>query len=115
MTVKWIAAGGAYQVPFMIAAGHALKGTNSPCPKCAAPSLRYYFHVFNIAEERGSIWVWCNTCRTHSHLPRVRAEGIHQSDPFAELDLEEFAELELDPNLGFLDRLNGLWDKGELK
>jgi hypothetical protein len=105
---RWIDAGGPYQVPFMIAAGQALKGMGPACPKCAAPHLQHYFHVFDRRTQAGTVWVWCRTCHTHTHLPRVHAKAPQPVDPFAGLDLDVFAALELDGAVPFLDRIDRL-------
>jgi hypothetical protein len=114
MKPPWIEAGGEFQIPFMLAAGKLLKGADVACPKCAAPHLRHYFHAFDRIAGHGSFWVWCDACRTHTHLPRVQAPALHPTDPYAELSLEDFAALEMDASIGFLDRLNGLWESGAL-
>jgi hypothetical protein len=114
MKPRWVEAGGTFQILFMVAAGQALKGGEVACPKCAAPHLRHYFHVLDRRADTGSVWIWCDNCRTHSHLPRVRASSSRQRDPFAGVDDEAFAALEMDRALPFLDRLNGLWNDGRL-
>jgi hypothetical protein len=40
--------------------------------------------------------------------------GLPQTDPFAGLDLEEFAALELAPDEGILDRVDRMWEEGAL-
>lgn len=115
MTKKWIEAGGEYQLPCMNAAGRVLKGEQVQCPKCHAANLRYYFHAFDKSRGRGTIWVWCPNCHLTCHLPRVSPMGLRQDDPFAALDLDQFAELELNPRETLLDRLNRMWDEGALR
>jgi hypothetical protein len=113
MRSRWIHAGGTLQLPFMTAAARALRGQLAPCPKCSA-ELRAYFHVFNVKEKKGTIWLWCGACHLHTHLPRTRPQVAFQ-DPFAELSLDEFAALELDSGQPLLDRLEALWTTGQLK
>jgi hypothetical protein len=114
MERKWVEAGGDLQVPCMVAAGKVLRGEEVRCPSCDRAVLRSYFHAFDRNEGRGTLWVWCPSCGLHCHLPRVVPAGLSRTDPFADLDLEAFAELEVDPGLPFLDRLDGLWDEGSL-
>lgn len=115
MANKWIEAGGEYQVPFMIAARTVFVEESVRCPKCDGASLRYYFHVFDKKNGRGTAWVWCPNCFTKCHLPRISPSNVKQTDPFANLTLDDFAELELDSKERFLDRLNRLWEEGKLK
>jgi hypothetical protein len=115
VTGKWIEAGGEYQLPCMKAAGRVLKGEQVICPKCHDANLRYYFHVFNKSRGEGTVWVWCPKCHITCHLPRVSLLGLEQQDPFADLDLEQFAKLEADPAQPLLDRLDRLWDEGKLR
>ena len=76
--------------------------------------MRHYYHVFDKNRRTGSLWVWCQHCGTHCHLPRVSPSGRDYQDPFEELDIHEFAALELDEQEGFLDRLDRMWDEGQL-
>jgi hypothetical protein len=114
VTPPWTDAGGPWQRGFMVAAGQALRGAAVACPKCGAPHLRHYFHVLDERAQSGSVWVWCASCGTHSHLARVSAAASRQGDPFSGLDDEAFAALEMDPDVHFLDRLNALWEGGQL-
>ena len=114
MKPDWIEAGGEYQVPFIAAAARVIKGADVACPKCAAPHLRHYFHRIDRRAETGTAWVWCDNCRTHTHLPRVRPQGLGQRDPLADVNADAFGALELDAALPFLDRLNDLWESGRL-
>jgi hypothetical protein len=111
---RWTEAGGALQVPFMLAAGRLLKGEQPACPKCGAAQLRHYFHAFDRGSGRGSFWVWCGTCGSHTHLPRVASPHPPQPDPYAALDIDAFAGLEMQASPSFLDRLDGLWQDGAL-
>ncbi|HEY8202658.1 MAG TPA: hypothetical protein VII47_15060 [Actinomycetota bacterium] len=111
---RWVEAGGEIQIPCMVAAGKVLRGEQVMCPRCGAATLRYYFHAFDPREGRGTLWVWCPACGTTCHLPRVVPNGLTSTDPFADLDLEAFAELELSPDEGLLDRLDRMWDEGVL-
>jgi hypothetical protein len=111
----WTEAGGAHQLPFMAAASRTMRGDRDlACPRCAAATLRSYFHEFNRDRRTGTFWVWCPGCRTTAHLPRVTPPGPPPPDPFAELSLDDFAALELDPAESLLDRLDRLWDEGRL-
>lgn len=93
-----------------------LKGeTRLPCPRCGKADLRFYFHAFQRDRGTGTFWVWCPACGTTSHLPRVKPAGDMPKDPFQDLGLEDFARLELDPDEPLLDRLDRLWDQGDLK
>ena len=110
---KWIEAGGAHQFPFMGAASRMLKGERAiACPQCGAAALRGYVHLFQPATRTGTIWVWCSTCRTTIHLPRVTPQVDLGPDPFAALTLDELDALERAEPL--LDRLDRLWDQGAL-
>jgi hypothetical protein len=116
VTRKWIEAGGAYQLPCMKAAGRVLKGEQVVlCPKCRDANLRYYFHAFDKSRGEGTIWVWCPSCHLTCRLRRVSPMGPRQQDPFAVLDLDQFANLELTPGEPLLDRLDRLWDEGILR
>jgi hypothetical protein len=44
----------------------------------------------------------------------VRPTHTKLRDPFAHLTLEQFAELELDESENLLDRLDRLWEAGEI-
>ena len=114
MMNKWIEAGGDYQIPFMLAAQKVLKGEPVRCPKCDGASLRFYSHIFDQQRKRGTIWVWCPSCFTKCHLPRVSLPNTVLADPFADLNLDQFAELEIDSKEPFSDRLNRMWKEGKL-
>lgn len=109
----WTPAGGSHQLPFMAAASKALRGELGRCPRCAQGALRRYFHRFKREDPAGTLWLWCASCRTFTHLPRVQPSGA-LPDPFAELSVREFAALEAVENGGFLDRLERLWVDGDL-
>jgi hypothetical protein len=47
-------------------------------------------------------------------LPRIAPSAVPQTDPFADLSLEKFAELEVNANEPFQDLLNRLWEEGPL-
>lgn len=112
---RWIEAGGPHQFAFMGAASRTLCGEQDiDCPKCGAAKLRSYFHVFNPAKRTGTIWVWCPSCHTTGHLPRVTPTVDLGPDPFAGLSLGQFAELESNPNEPLLDRLDRLVDDGTI-
>jgi hypothetical protein len=112
---RWTEAGGPHQFAFMGAASRTLRGERGiDCPKCGQAKLRSYFHVFNAAKGTGTIWVWCPSCRTTCHLPRVVPSGEVPRDPFASYSLEQFAELETQSKEPFLDRLDRLWDAGKM-
>jgi hypothetical protein len=111
---KWIEAHDEDQIPFMLSARRVFQGKPILCPKCEKATLRYYFHIFDKQNKRGTVWVWCPNCHTQCHLPRVSPQNVTQADPFASLTLDQFAELELDPEELFLDRVNLLWEKGKL-
>jgi hypothetical protein len=113
MARTWIHAGGEYQIPFMAAASRALREPLPACPRCGA-ALRAYFHVINRNQSTGTIWVWCGSCGTHVHLPRVRPVRIFV-DPFAALPDAEFIVLETSRDEAFLDRLERLWNEGTLR
>lgn len=110
---EWREAGGALQRPFYSAIGRILDGDYSvQCPGCGTPILRFYFHIFDPDAQTGTMWVWCPTCRVMSHLPRVRPTKGRFSDPYRDLDLDAFAELELAEGEPFISRLDRLWDAG---
>jgi len=46
--------------------------------------------------------------------PRTSPSNVTQADPFSGLDLDQFAELEMDLREALLDRLNRLWNDGIL-
>jgi hypothetical protein len=113
MTRPWTHAYGEFQLPFLAAAGRALRGQLGACPKCHAP-LRAYFHVFQVNEAKGTMWLWCGNCYMHAHLPRVQLQCT-LLDPFGGLSRTEFAQLESATDQDFMDRLEALWDRGLLK
>jgi hypothetical protein len=99
----------------MGAASRALAGEyDAPCPRGDGGRLRFYFHRFNAEAGTGTMWAWCPTCGTTTHLPRVQPTELSLRDPFAGLSLQEFAAIELDPDDGLLDRLDRLWDEGAI-
>jgi hypothetical protein len=110
MKREWIEAVGANQLSFLGAASKALKGNAPPCPHCRS-SLRAYFHLFDVANQKGTIWVWCGACFHHSHLPRVTPQ-IAFPDPFGQMSRAEVADLETSSSPSFMDRLEDLWRKG---
>jgi hypothetical protein len=112
MARTWIHAGGEYQIPFMAAASRALREALPACPRCAA-ALRAYFHVINRRQATGTIWVWCDSCGTHVHLPRVKPVRSFV-DPFAALPDDGFIALETNREETFLDRLERMWNDGTL-
>lgn len=116
MRTTWTEAGGEHQFPYIGAASRALQGERDIlCPKCHIGILRCYFHVFNHKQMTGTIWVWCHHCHTTAHLPRVKpASGYLFPDPFQALSLEQFAELKQDTTERFFDRLERLWESGQL-
>lgn len=113
MARPWTHAYGEFQLPFLAAAGRALRGQLGACPKCQAP-LRTYFHVFQVNEDKGTLWLWCGNCHLHAHLPRVQLQCA-LPDPFGDLSKAEFAQLESATDQTFLDRLETLWDRGDLR
>ncbi len=115
MNKEWTEAGGEYQIPFMGAASRTLKGEYPiTCGKCGQAPLRFYFHVFNEAKGTGTLWVWCPSCRTQTHLPRVKPDAKGFDDPFKNLSLEDFARMEEDATEPFIEKLDRLWDKGTI-
>jgi len=115
MAKRWTEAGGEYQLLFMSAASRLIKvDENIECPKCKQSTIRFYFHVFNKNKGTGTIWIWCPNCRTTLHLPRVKPEGLIFPDPFSNLSIEEFAEIEQDTRISFMDRLDKLWNIGKI-
>lgn len=109
----WTHAGGEHQLPFMAAASKALRGELGACPRCSQGPLRRYFHKFDGDRPQGTLWVWCGSCRTYAHVPRVEPREV-PVDPFAHLSLHAFADLERSPAEPFLDRLERLWNEGAL-
>lgn len=107
-------AGGAHQLPFMAAASRATRGELGPCPKCQQGALRCYFHVFQKEKRQGTLWLWCGSCSTFTHLPRVQVNAPTPPDPFEQLSLKAFAELETSATEPFFDRLDRMWDEGQL-
>ncbi len=85
-------------------------GEPGPCPLCNGDSVRFYCHRFDKEAMRGTIWVWCPTCRNWGHISRVRFERTF-SDPFEKLSLKEFEAMEM---ANWLDRLNQIWDDGAI-
>jgi len=116
MSQKWAEAGGQNHFAFMGAASRILNGDNKiNCPKCAKGTLRFYFHIFDKKKGTGTLWVWCHFCRTNTHLPRVILKARNIRDPFINMSLEEFAQLELSETDNFIDRLDLLWDEGKIE
>ena len=112
MTRKWIHAGGEYQLPFLGAANRALHGDPGPCPRCKT-ELHVYFHAFYPDTGTGSIWLWCGTCGSFVTLPRVKPT-LRFPDPFVSVPRGEFGSLEAGTEEVFHDRLERLWQAGEL-
>jgi hypothetical protein len=114
MKSKWTEASDEHQIPFMLAARKVFNGEPVRCPKCDFVAIRYYFHIMNQQQRRGTIWAWCPKCFIKCHLPRVSPRNVAQVDPFANLTLQQFAELEVDPTEPFMERMNRLWEEGKL-
>ena len=113
--LTWMEAGGEFQIPFINAASRIANGEYPICcPKCKDELLRFYFHLLNADTKKGSLWIWCDSCKQTAHLPRVKPRIKHIKDRFAELKSEEFVQLEMDPDRSFLDRLNQLWNEGKI-
>jgi hypothetical protein len=112
MLPTWAPAHGEHELPFMRAANRALQGDLSPCPVCGGP-LRAYFHVIQPQTRTGSLWVWCGSCGTYTHLPRVKP-ALQYADPFAKVPLDEFRILEAAIDDPFFDRLERMWNDGNL-
>lgn len=112
----WQEAGGNYQFPFMGAASRTLRGERDiACPKCQRGLLRCYWHMFNAKQMTGTIWVWCHCCRTVCHLPRVQPHpNVVFYDPFATWSVEAFEQVELDEQETFFDKLDRLWEEGQI-
>jgi hypothetical protein len=82
------------------------------CPLCKESSLRFYYHEFGIVKlnrRRGTIWIWCNSCKVFDHMSGVRArnEFVYR-DP---LTVEDFNKID---NLFLIQHLNKLWEKSVL-
>jgi hypothetical protein len=115
MSAPWIEAGGSDQLALMGAASRAVEGElDIACPRHEGERLRFYFHRLNELSGTGTMWVWCHTSRIASHIPRVKPTHSRLRDPFADLTIEQFAALELDPETRFLDRLDRLWEEGAI-
>jgi hypothetical protein len=115
MSEQWSEAGGAEQLALMGAASRAVEGDlDVDYPHRDGEKLRFYFHRFSETAGTGTMWVWCHSSKITSHIPRVRPTHTKLRDPFEHLTLEQFAELELDEAENFLDRLDRLWEAGEI-
>jgi hypothetical protein len=115
MSSEWTQATGPDQIALMGAASRAVEGhLGTDCPRGDGERLRFYFHRFNEATGTGTMWVWCHVAKITAHIPRVRPAHEVLKDPFDELTLEQFAALELDEAEPFMDRLNRLWEAGDI-
>ena len=112
MPPAWAPAQSEHELPFMRAAKRALHGDLSPCPRCNG-ALRVYFHVLQPQTLAGSLWVWCASCGTYTHLQRARP-ALPYPDPFAIVPLDEFRMLETSIEEPFFDRLERMWNDGNL-
>jgi len=113
--VQWREACAELQIKLFGAASKILKGEPSgACPNCGLADLRYYYHIFKQDKNTGTIWVWCPNCGMTTHLPRVEAKGFRFPDPFRNLSLHEFADVETGGGKHLLDRLDDLWNASAL-
>lgn len=102
------------QLLFLGAASRiAQTGNSVGCPACAAGPLRFYHHVLSKERGTGTLWVWCPTCGRTTHLPRIRWR--HEvRDPLAAMSEDAFIQLEKDMSELWLDRLDRLWEAGDI-
>ena len=111
----WRDAYGQLKLPFLKATGQILDGDfHVACPNCVTHTLRFYYHVFNHAKSTGTIWSWCPQCRLTAHLPRVDSEKWQFPDPYQNVSLDAFADMETASDQPFLSRLDALWDQGKI-
>jgi len=102
----WRESYGDLRLLFFGAAGQIIDGNfRVQCPNCSKHTLRFYYHIFNA----GTLWVWCPGCRVATHLPRVSPEGWRFPDPFQDLGLGAFADVETASSEPFVKRLDELW------
>ena len=110
----WRDAYGDLRLPFFGAAGKILDGDfHVNCPNCGKHTLRFYYHKFDAKKNSGTLWAWCPNCHMTVHLPRVTPQGWDFPDPFADLDLDAFAEIE-ESDEPFMKRLDRLWVQGKI-
>ena len=115
MPAPWVEAGGADQLALMGAASRAVGGdVDVPCPLHDGERLRFYFHRLSELSGTGTMWAWCPSARIFTHIPRVKPAHSKLRDPFEDLTIEQFAKLEVDPRTRFYDRLDRLWEDGEI-
>lgn len=78
------------------------------CPLCNERSLRFYYREFGIVKlnrRRGTIWVWCNSCKVFDHL-----SGVEASKEFIYLDPLTVEEFRMIDNPFLVKKLNEFWD-----
>ena len=85
-------------------------GAPIACPLCTASALRFYCHKFDYEKNKGTIWVWCPTCRKWSHVSRLVMD-FDYPDPYSDVAPGEFLSME---RSNWLDRLNYLWEQNAI-
>ena len=113
-TTGWQTVGDEAQGLYMRATSAILKTGHPPnCPVCKGDVLRFYYHEFAVEpRRRGTIWVWCRSCRLWNHMSRIQlADKWAYEDPFGALSLDEFGKVE---RQGLLDQTEAMWEAGEL-
>ena len=89
------------------------ESTSVECPECNSLSVRFYYHQWELATNRGAIWIWCGSCRFWTSQGNIGLQGdIVYEDPFTGMKMEEFGFPEKKMNLP--ERLNHLWEQGQI-
>ncbi|HEY2616817.1 MAG TPA: hypothetical protein VGI78_05725 [Acetobacteraceae bacterium] len=111
----WRDSYGELKLPFLGAASQILDGNFAvKCPACGKHDLRFYYHVFDVGKDTGTLWVWCPSCRITAHLPRVQPKGWRFPDPFRDISPDDFGDMEDAGEPPFMTRLDDLWNRGAI-
>ena len=89
------------------------ESTSVECPECNSLSIRFYYHQWELNENRGAIWIWCASCRFSTSQGNFGLQAkIVYEDPFKGTKMEEFGFPEKKMNQR--ERLNLLWEQGQI-
>lgn len=88
--------------------------TERVCPACGKLAVRMYIYRPDVGGRPSRItYAWCASCRRFKGWTGPDLDDLQFSDPLSSLPANERRELQGDLD-SFLQRLDELWDAGEL-